>query len=94
MNLGPVLRSRWLLVVTAIAITLGMVHLASTGTSVSFPTRRPGGPTPFTWDDSPFGFILYGVMVYVVACCTVLIFRAFGQFLVEEIRVRRRRRRW
>lgn len=86
--------SRRLLVVTAVLIALAMVHLARKGASVSFPTRRPGGATPYSWEESPVAFVFYGVMAYVSACFFVLIFRVFGQFVVEEVRLRRKRRRW
>ena len=85
--------SRRLLIVTAVPVILAMVHLARKGTSVSFPTRRPGGATPFTWEESPLSFILYGVMAYLVTCCIVLICKPFVQLLGEKIRPRRRSRR-
>ncbi len=83
--------SRRLLFLTAAPVALLMVHFATNGTSVSFPTRRPGGATPFTWQESPLSFVLYGLMAYVATCCIVLVFRVFAKFVFEEIRLRRRR---
>jgi len=86
--------SRRLLLWTAVPVALLMVHFASNSTSVSFPANRTGGSTPYTWQDAPVGFVLYGIAAYMVTCCVVLVCRVFVKFVVEEIRLRRRRGRW
>lgn len=85
--------SRRLLLWTALPVALAMVHLARRGTAVSFPVRRPGGARPYTWQEAPVGFVLYGLMAYGVTCVIVLIMWALGRFVGEEMRRRRRGRR-
>ncbi|MEP7363338.1 MAG: hypothetical protein ABI972_08795 [Acidobacteriota bacterium] len=86
--------SRRLLLLTAVLITLGMVHLARKGTSVSFPARRPGGSRLITWEESPFGFVLCGFINFLIASCIVLMGKSFIEFAIGEIRLGRRRGRW
>lgn len=76
--------SRRLLLWTAAPVAPVMVHLARKGTVVSSPVRRPGGARPFTWQEAPVGFVLYGLMAYGVTCVIVLILWALGRFVWEE----------